>query len=124
MSTKSKITCFFAGFITGAVFNWPLSYGDIHIWGIDHRYFMVFVTLLLAFVLRIFMSGKIVPIAAFLATGVIAAPAVRILYEIIQEPTSNNLWPIAMALYVLLIFPAAFLGSFLAQMVSRSRKRN
>lgn len=122
MSTKNKLICFLTGLVTGAIFNWPLSYGDIDLWGIDHRYYMVIATLLLAFFLKLFMSNLISPVAVFLATGVVAAPAFRFVYEIVQDPTSNNLWPIAMALYVLLIFPAAFLGAFLAQMVSRSRE--
>lgn len=123
MTAKNRALCFLTGFLTGAVLTWPLSSEESEIWGIDHRYYLVSAIILLGFLLRrIIKKSSLSTPALLLAFGAVLAPALQMLYEVLGDSTHSDPRLLTLMLYVLLIFPAAFLGAFLEQMYCRVRK--
>lgn len=123
MTAKNWALCLLTGFLTGAVFTWPLSSGESEIWGIDHRFYLVIAIILLGFLLRrIIKKSPFSPPALLVAFGAVLAPALQMLYEVLGNSTSGDLRLLTLIFYILLVFPAAFLGAFLEQMYRRVRK--
>lgn len=51
--------------------------------------------------------------ALMISLGVMVGMLSRILYDMISDPQSHNLFPIELMLGLVIVLPAAFLGSFL-----------
>ena len=55
-------------------------------------------------------------------TGFVLAVFLRVIFEILKDPTSHNLWPFEILITILIALPASMLGAFLISSIGNKDK--
>jgi len=84
---------------------------------------MAVAALVFSFLFRLFSRAGTTTTALFIAYGILSALILRILLDVIRDPTDHNLWPLEIAIFVVIAFPATFIGAYLAELIHWTRKR-
>jgi len=123
MSLKENLLLLAAGLLPGAIAFWINAYNDYDVLGIDQRIVLAAGTLLVAFIARLLTKKETLALATFIAAGVILAFLFRVAYDTtFIDKTHHNLLPFSIFLYSVISFPAAFLGSLLARLITGKSK--
>ena len=123
MGATLKGGAFGLGILAGGLATWFQPYNQILLWGMDYRLVMATVSLILAFLYRLFSGAGTLTTGLWLGSGVIVALLARIVFDIIQDPTDHDLWQMEIALFALVAFPSAFIGAYLAELLNWSKAR-
>ena len=111
------------GLLAGALSTWFQPYNQLEVMGVDYRIIMAIAALVLAFFYKLLFRSGTVNTGLFIGYGIITALFIRIIIDVIKDPTDHNLWPIEVAIFVVIAFPSAFVGAYLGELVHWSRKK-
>lgn len=118
----NKFTAFVLGVLAGAISTWFQPYNELEIFGVDYRIIMSVAALLFAFLFRYFSEAKTYTTGIYIGAGILSALILRIIVDLLSDSTDHNLWPIEVAIFVLIAFPSAFIGAYLAELFRLMRK--
>ncbi|GAB2769064.1 hypothetical protein [Salinimicrobium soli] len=121
--SRGKVGAFFFGLFAGGISTWFQPYNEIEIFGIDYRIVMAMAALILAFLYKLWFDAGTVNTGLFLSYGIITALFLRIIADVIVDPTDHNLWPLEIAIFVVIAFPSALIGAYLGELVQWVRKK-
>jgi hypothetical protein len=123
MAFKENLLLLAGGLIPGAIAFWINAYNDYNVLGIDQRLVLAAATLLVAFIARLLTKKQTLTVATYIAAGVVLAFLLRVTYDTtFIDKSHHNLLPFSLFLYSIISFPAAFLGSLMAQLVTGRNK--
>lgn len=118
----NKFSAFVLGVLAGAISTWFQPYNELDIFGVDYRIVMSVAALLFAFFFSYFSKTKTYTTGLYIGTGILSALLLRIIADIISDSIDHDLWPIEVAIFVLIAFPSAFIGAYLAELLRLMKK--
>jgi len=121
-TTSKKLIATVLGFSLAAIIYWTIPYNEIRLLS-----FQVFTTWFLGnFVVGILsgilLKNKPVFSSVLVLFGFILAVMLRIIYDVISDPSSHNLAGIELLLAGLYVFPAALLGTLIGNFINKHRR--
>jgi hypothetical protein len=121
---RRKGGAFLFGLLAGAVSTWFQPYNQLEIFGVDYRIIMAVAALILAFLYKVLFEANTVNTGLFLGYGIITALFIRIIVDVLNDPTDHNLWPLEVAIFILIAFPSALVGAYLGELVRVSKRKD
>ncbi len=109
-------------FMVSGVAIWLPAYSDLSLPNALIGY-PLWVILLSAFFTKLFSKHGAVIISLSIGAAPLVAYFLRMMVDTAKDPTSHNLWPIALFIIGVVCFPAAALGSSLAWFLDIVRKK-
>jgi hypothetical protein len=117
-SLKENYWLLVLGLISGALSFWINPYNEHILFGVDQRLILAFSTFLTALVFRLYFKKPTLLISTYIAGGVLIAFLLRVVFDTaFIDKSHHNLLPLSLIIYSLIIFPASFLGAFLAHLI-------
>lgn len=115
--SKLLLACFVFSTVAVGIYWWRPQYGELQVLSSGWVLAIVSVVVAAAFASRVLNHSMLIGAAA--AAGGIAAIAIRIVVEVVQDPTSHNLWPFELVIASCFIFPSALLGAAFGSVLKR-----
>lgn len=104
--------------VAGAVY-WSVPYGEVNFFGTQFLITWGIIAIVGGFLGVQFLRKSTRHSAVIVSTGFLLAVLMRIIVEGIQDPTSHNLFPFEIFITMILSFPPALIGSWLANYLIR-----
>ncbi len=117
-----KSGAFVLGLMAGAFSTWFTPYNELEIQGLDYRIIMAVSALFLSFGYRRLTATNTFNTGLFLGAGIIFALVLRIIFDITFQTMAHDLWPLEIAIFVVIAFPSAFIGAYLAELLQWSKR--
>lgn len=95
---------FLLGIIAGGIASWLQPYSLPLVWGLDYRILLAVATILFSFIFRATRSNGTANTALFMGLGTITALLVRIVIDVILDPSNHNEWLLEIVLFGLISF--------------------
>jgi hypothetical protein len=109
-------------FLIGGLVIWPVSYSEISLptalFG-----FPLWVVFFCAVLAKAFSKSGWVVVTLCIGSGPLLAYFVRMIVDTSKDPTSHNLWPIALFITGIVTFPVAGLGAAVVSFVQWMKKK-
>jgi hypothetical protein len=121
---KLKWMALSLGVTGGALFTWIRSYSQLEVEGIDYRVIVAISTLILSFFYRFWTLAGTFTTGFYLSLGILLALLLRIGADIYLKSIEHDLWPLEIAIFSVIAFPAAFIGAYLAELLQYSKRRS
>lgn len=115
--SKRLIVGFVVSLLAVGAYWWPPSYSEIQVIPSWWVFALISIAVALIFASNDFRKSMLM--GAAVAAGAIGAVAVRIVIDVVGDPTSHNLWPFEMVIASLSVVPSALLGSAVGVVVRR-----
>jgi hypothetical protein len=120
MQYKSILFSLLTGLICGALSYWFNAYNVMNIYGISIYYIMGISSLLSVLALGFVYKKYVYSIPLFFSIGFVISVLGRIFFDLSNDPTSHNLFPLEIILVLFIIVPSSYLSSFLINLVNKS----
>jgi len=117
MKNKVIILIILVGIIAGGFSYWFNPYSEMRFLGIHIYKLLASGAFLGSLVLTLILNGKAWKIALLITGGVIIAIFCRIVFDIIIDSSTHNLFPFEIIIALFITGPSAFIGSYLAQLI-------
>jgi ABC-type transport system involved in multi-copper enzyme maturation permease subunit len=116
-----KLIVIALGLTLAAITYWPVPYQDIRL--VSYYFFVswFFGAFIIGFLSGAFFRNPPIISSVLVLSGFILAVLLRIIYDVISNPSSHNLAGIELFITGLYVFPAALLGSLLGNFFNKSR---
>ncbi len=122
LSRKRLVTTFIISMLAVGAYWWPPSYSEIQI--IPSWWVFAIIAVLVAAMFAVGDLKHSMMIGGATAGGAIAAIVIRIVIDVVGDPTSHNLWPFELALAGIFIVPSALLGAAVGMVARRVFSRS
>lgn len=120
---KSTLGIIVVGIIAGVFSYWFNGYNQLTAFGINIYLLLAILSFIGAFMLSLIIHWRVATIALLLSFGVILAISGRVIFDLLRDPTSHNLFPFEMLISLAVSFPCSFVGSFLASLYKKKKNR-
>jgi len=111
---KNTLILLILGFGIGALGFWTADFSEEKALSDSLYYIKAPLTFILSLGSGFIWKNKPMGNSLFITFGVILGMASRIFADIIQDSSSHNLFPIELMIGLVIVFPAALVGSYLA----------
>jgi len=116
MKNKIVILIILVGIMAGGLSYWFNPYNEMSSFGISIYKLMGAGALLGSLSLTLILNEKPWKIALLITTGIIIGIMCRIIFDIINDSSTHNLFPFEIIIALIISVPSAFIGSYLAQL--------
>lgn len=120
--SKRLIAGFVVSLLAVGAYWWPPSYSEIQVIPSWWVFALISIAVALIFASNDFRKSMLM--GATVAAGAIGAVAVRIVIDVVGDPTSHNLWPFEIVIASLFVVPSALLGSAVGVVIRRLIRRS
>lgn len=119
----NKSGAFILGLLIGVGSTWLKPYSDIEFMGVDYRMLMALAALLLSFLYRLYTRAKTFNTGLLVGLGIVLALILRIIMDSVTARDSHTIWALEIAIFVVIAFPSAFIGSYLGELLQLGNKK-
>lgn len=119
----NKSGAFILGLLIGVGSTWLQPYSDIEFMGVDYRMVMAVSALILSFLYGLFTETRTYTAGLFIGFGIVLALVARIILDWITDTATHDLWALEIAIFVVIAFPSAFIGSYLGELIKGGKQR-
>ncbi len=121
-ASKRLVAGFVVALLAVGAYWWPPSYSEIQVIPSWWVFALISVAAAMIFASRDLRQSMM--IGAGVAVGAMAAIIIRVIVDVVADPTSHNLWPFELVIASLFIVPSALLGAAVGVVVRRLVPRN
>ncbi len=122
LKDKRSLATIGLAFLGAAITHWYIPYEQV---SLIAKSFIItwFVIAFVTGALGVMLMKRAVRESSLLVTaGFVLAVFLRVIFEILKEPTSHNLWPFEILITILIALPASMLGAFLISSINNKDK--
>jgi hypothetical protein len=123
MNRKSTLGIIVVGIIAGVLSYWFNGYNQITAFGISIYLLLAIGSFIGSFILSLIIHDSVAKTALLVSAGVILAISGRVIFDLLKDPSSHNLFPFEMLISFAVSFPCSFVGSFLASLYEKRKNR-
>lgn len=111
---KANLIFLILGILVGALGHWTVDFSDERALFNSLYYVKAPGAFLVAFIGGFIWKKSPALNALFITLGVLLGMLSKILFDIIRDPSSHNLFPFELLIGLVFVLPVSFLGSYLA----------
>ena len=110
------------GLVAASISFWPIAYAEIDMTELSFVLTWALTALFVGCAGVAFLKKSSMHAAMLTTAGFIASALIRIIFELVLDPTTHNLFPFEIMLTVLSAFPSSFAGAYATSLLFKKSK--
>jgi hypothetical protein len=113
-SYQYRILNILMGLVVLAPFHWVIAYEQIDMISLTYFLYSILTAGIVGGLGVFFFKRRIIGSAGWTTLGFVIAIMIKVIWDVIQDPTSHNLFPFEILIISVYSFPASLLGARIA----------
>ncbi len=123
MKNKIVLLIILVGIMAGGLSYWFNPYNEMSLLGISIYKLMGSSAFLSSLILTLILNEKPWRIALIITAGVIIGVMCRIIFDIIIDSSTHNLFPFEIIIAIFITVPSTFIGSYLSLLIKKLKSK-